>query len=112
MHDEAPITSDADVALRWARTDDRAAVSEVCRRTGDAGQDAWWTPARWEEQLDLAPRTGLVELMCHPGYRPSHVASGYGAQREVELATFLSAGAREALRRRGLTLSSWASDAP
>ncbi len=79
---------------------------------GDAGRDAYWTPARWEEQLDLAPRQGLVELMCHPGYRPSHVASGYGAQREVELATFLSAGAREALRRRALTLSSWSADAP
>ncbi|MFZ5445361.1 MAG: carbohydrate deacetylase [Myxococcota bacterium] len=75
---------------------------------GDAGQAAYWTAERWLEQLDLAPREGVVELMCHPGYRPSHVSSGYGAQREVELATFLAPAAREALQRRGLTLESWA----
>jgi predicted glycoside hydrolase/deacetylase ChbG (UPF0249 family) len=45
--------------------------------------------------------------MCHPGYRPSVVASGYGAQREVELATFVSAEARAALDARGLQLASW-----
>lgn len=75
---------------------------------GDAGATAFWTLDEWARQLDLAPREGVVELMCHPGYAPSHVASGYGAQREVELATFLSPGAREALAARGLTLASWA----
>lgn len=75
---------------------------------GDAGATAYWTDARWEEQLELAPREGVVELMCHPGYRPSHVSSGYGEQREVELATFVSPAARAALTRRGLALASWA----
>lgn len=75
---------------------------------GDAAKDAYWMPARFEEQLDLAPRDGLVELMCHPGYANSHIKSGYSAQREVELATFTSPSAREALQRRGLTLSPWA----
>lgn len=75
---------------------------------GDAGATAFWTPGEWARQLDLAPRDGVVELMCHPGYAPSHVASGYGAQREVELATFLAPETRRALEARGLTLSSWA----
>lgn len=75
---------------------------------GDAGETAYWTLERWSEQLDAAPREGVVELMCHPGLTPSHVKSGYGPQREVELATFLSPAARAALEARGLTLSSWA----
>ena len=75
---------------------------------GDAGDAAYWTPEVWAEKLDLAPREGVVEFMSHPGHRPSHVSSGYGPQREVELATFLSPAAREALVSRGLTLSSWA----
>jgi predicted glycoside hydrolase/deacetylase ChbG (UPF0249 family) len=70
-------------------------------------------PLDREEPLDrplfriASTREGVVELMCHPGYTPSTVSSGYGAQREVELATFVSAAAREALVARGLTLSSW-----
>jgi predicted glycoside hydrolase/deacetylase ChbG (UPF0249 family) len=75
---------------------------------GDAGATAYWTLARWNEQLDLAPRDGVVELMCHPGYTPSHVKSGYGVQRETELATFVAPEARAALAARGLTLVSWA----
>lgn len=74
---------------------------------GDAGADAYWTLAAWARELDRLPLEGVVELMCHPGYSPSTVSSGYGAQREVELATFVSAAAREALVARGLTLSSW-----
>ena len=75
---------------------------------GEAGDTAWWTPEHWAQTLDRVPREGVVELMCHPGYRPSQVVSGYGAQRETELATFLAPAAREALSARGLKLSSWA----
>ncbi len=75
---------------------------------GDAGGDAYWTLARFLAHLDALPADGLVELMCHPGYAPVAVASGYGAQREVELATFCAPEARAALRERGLTLVSWA----
>lgn len=75
---------------------------------GDAGATAYWTAERWAEQLDLVPREGVVELMCHPGYRPSHVSSGYGEQRETELATFVAPAARAELEKRGLQLGSWA----
>jgi len=75
---------------------------------GDAGTEAYWTLPRFEAQLDALPADGLIELMCHPGYRPSQVQSGYGAQREVELATFVDPRAREALSRRGLRLETWA----
>ena len=53
-----------------------------------------------EEGMD-AP-SGVIELMCHPGYRPEAVRSGYSAQREVELDTFLHPGARKALERAGV----------
>lgn len=101
------------LAVRSINEAQRAELKRLGVRTndvflGDAGTDAYWTLARWEEQLRLAPRDGVVELMCHPGYRPSHVTSGYGAQREVELATFLDPRAREALSRLGLSLTSWA----
>ncbi|MEW5740228.1 MAG: ChbG/HpnK family deacetylase [Myxococcota bacterium] len=75
---------------------------------GDAGAEAYWTPARFEAQLDALPADGLVELMCHPGYRPSHVQSGYGPQREVELATFVDPRAKAALEQRGLVFEGWA----
>ena len=62
------MTSDADALLRWARADDRAAVSEICRRTGDAGQDAMDTLVHgelygllWAEQYVVhAPSFALV----------------------------------------------------
>ena len=74
---------------------------------GDAARDAYWTPERFEEILAQVPSDGIVELMCHPGYANSHVPSGYSAQREVELATFLSANARAALQQRKLVFSPW-----
>lgn len=60
--------SDADAVLRWARADDRAALSEICRRTGDAGSDATDTLVHgelygllWAEQyLVHAPSFALV----------------------------------------------------
>jgi predicted glycoside hydrolase/deacetylase ChbG (UPF0249 family) len=69
---------------------------------GDAGQEAWWTLERLEAQLAALPEEGITELMCHPGYRPEAVKSGYAEQREVELATFLHPRARRALTALGV----------
>jgi chitin disaccharide deacetylase len=70
---------------------------------GDAGEEAYWTLDRFRAALEILP-TGLTELMCHPGYTPSEVRSGYAAQREVELETFLHVGARALIERLGIEL--------
>ncbi len=61
---------------------------------GDAADDAYWSVERLRAHLATLPRQGSVELMCHPGYAPTTLTSGYSAQREVELETFVSAEAR------------------
>jgi len=66
---------------------------------GDADQEAYWTLERFEAHLASLPADGVIELMCHPGYRPETLKSGYAAQREVELETFLHPRARELLAR-------------
>ncbi len=101
------------VAVRSIDATMRATLKDAGVRTndhfvGDAGDAAYWTPERWLAELDDLPAEGVIELMCHPGHRPSHVSSGYGPQREVELATFLLPASKEALVSRGLVLSSWA----
>lgn len=59
---------------------------------GDAGEEAYWTSERLAAALArIGP--GVTELMCHPGYRPVAVTSGYAEQREVELRTFAHAAA-------------------
>jgi predicted glycoside hydrolase/deacetylase ChbG (UPF0249 family) len=75
---------------------------------GEAGTEPYWTGARWAAQLRALPEEGVVELMCHPGYAPTQLTSGYGAQREVELATLTSEAARSAAERLGLRFASWA----
>ncbi|NMO14874.1 ChbG/HpnK family deacetylase [Pyxidicoccus fallax] len=70
---------------------------------GDAGTEAYWTLERLESHLASLPTDGVIELMCHPGYRPETLKSGYSAQREVELDTFLHPKARELLSRAGIT---------
>ncbi len=74
---------------------------------GDAGATAYWTLPELERQLRALPE-GVTELMCHPGHVPSHVKSGYAAQREVELATFTSARAKDLVAELGLELVSFA----
>jgi hypothetical protein len=86
----------------------RAGVATNDVFLGDAGHDAYWTLERWLQHLDALPAHGVIELMCHPGYRPTSLSSGYSTQREVELETFTNDDARRALETRGLTLSSWA----
>jgi predicted glycoside hydrolase/deacetylase ChbG (UPF0249 family) len=101
------------LAVRSITPEMRAQIRAFDVRTndvflGDAGKEAHWTPQQWRSTLAAAPREGVVELMCHPGYRPSHLTSGYSAQREIELATFVADDARAALEAHHLTLSSWA----
>lgn len=62
------MTTDIEALVRWARPDDRVALGEICRRTGDAGSDATGTLAHgelygllWAEQyLIHAPSFALV----------------------------------------------------
>jgi predicted glycoside hydrolase/deacetylase ChbG (UPF0249 family) len=75
---------------------------------GDAGASAYWTLERLEEQLGKLPGSGVIELMCHPGYAPTQIQSGYSAQREVELATFTSPSAAATLERLEIVPVSWA----
>ncbi|MDQ3266693.1 MAG: ChbG/HpnK family deacetylase [Myxococcota bacterium] len=71
---------------------------------GDAGKTAYWTLEQLEADLaGLQP--GTTELMCHPGYAPQTLKSGYSAQREVELATFLHPRARVLLEQAGVELA-------
>jgi chitin disaccharide deacetylase len=74
---------------------------------GDAGADAYWTRERFKMHLWALPESGTVELMCHPGYAPLTVKSGYSAQREIELKTFTSKEAGEWLDSRELRPTSW-----
>ena len=74
---------------------------------GDAGDDAYWTIERLRTHLWALPADGAIELMCHPGYAPITLKSGYSAQREVELSTFVSPHAREWLEARALKPTSW-----
>lgn len=74
---------------------------------GEAGEQAYWTAERLRTHLWALPAEGSVELMCHPGYAPITLKSGYSAQREVELETFLSDQAREWLAARQLQPTSW-----
>jgi hypothetical protein len=72
---------------------------------GDAGQDAYWTLQELQRQLAQLPPDGVVELMCHPGYAPETLKSGYAAQREVELHTFLDPRARALLAACGVPVA-------
>jgi predicted glycoside hydrolase/deacetylase ChbG (UPF0249 family) len=78
---------------------------------GDAGTTAYWTLERFAHKVALL-QPGVTDLMCHPGYAPSHVKSGYAAQREVELATLRDPRARELLDRSGARLADYSALAP
>ena len=73
---------------------------------GDAGQEPYWTLTRFRRAIaELSDEA--TELMCHPGYPPTAVASGYSLQREVELQTFLHPSAPLLLRQAGVTLADY-----
>lgn len=86
-----------------------AGVRTSDRFLGDAGLRPCWTRERLLAGLaSLAGATGVAELMSHPGHRPSHARTSFGAEREVERAALCDAGAREAVERAGLRLGTWA----
>lgn len=84
-------------------------VRSTAHFIGDAGQEAYWTLERFRKELEALPEEGATELMCHPGLAPTHVASGYSQQREVELQTFLHPGARAIVERLGFQLADFRS---
>ncbi len=84
----------------------REGVPTNAHFVGDAGVEPWWTWERFEAQV-AGLEDGVTELMCHPGYTPTHVRSGYAAQREVERATLTDPRARPLLERLGVVLADW-----
>lgn len=89
----------------------RAALRAAGIRTADAFLgDASRRPA-WDEDALLAALAevgeGVTELMAHPGHRPSHARTSFGAEREVELAALCSPRARALADARGLRLGGW-----
>jgi predicted glycoside hydrolase/deacetylase ChbG (UPF0249 family) len=71
---------------------------------GEAGPDAYWSPARTLRHLRELP-PGTSEFMTHPGWcDPELSYSRYGRQREVELVGLGSAAARAAVFALGITL--------
>jgi predicted glycoside hydrolase/deacetylase ChbG (UPF0249 family) len=78
---------------------------------GDAGVEPYWTMASFGTALkELRP--GITELMCHPGYTPTAIETGYARQREVELATFTNPGSRRLLESYQVTLTSFQALSP
>ncbi len=82
----------------------RAAGGRACDGfLGDAALRPCWTP----ERLAAAARAlqpGTTEVMIHPGHAPSHVVTGFGPEREIELAAAIDPRVREAFREGGVTL--------
>jgi len=70
---------------------------------GEAGLRPCWTTDRLLAVLVALPE-GDSELMCHPGYRPTHARTSFGAEREVELAALCDPRAVRVLERSGVEL--------
>ena len=47
---------------------------------------------------------GTTEVMLHPGHLPTHVRTGFAAEREIELAAAVDARVREAFGAAGVAL--------
>lgn len=74
---------------------------------GDASLRPCWTLERLTAAIESLPE-GTTELMCHPGYAPSHAQTSFGREREVELRAVCNPRVREALARAGAVLISYA----
>lgn len=82
----------------------RAAGGRACDAfLGDAALRPCWTPERLAAAArDLPP--GATEIMIHPGHAPTHVQTGFGPEREIELAAAVDPRVREAFRAAGAEL--------
>ncbi|HTN54192.1 MAG TPA: ChbG/HpnK family deacetylase [Anaeromyxobacter sp.] len=74
---------------------------------GDAALRPAWTEERLAAAL-AALGEGATELMAHPGYRPLHARTSFGAEREVELGALCGQRARQALAASGARLCTYA----
>ena len=74
---------------------------------GDAALRPCWTVERLTSAIESLAE-GTTELMCHPGYAPSHARTSFGVEREVELRALCDRRAREAVARAGAVLISYA----
>jgi len=76
---------------------------------GEAGPEAYWSRERALEHLAALP-AGLSEFMTHPGYFDDDLAySGYGRQRETELAGLTDRDVRQAVTAHGIRLAHFGS---
>lgn len=98
-----------DKAMRAALRKHKAATNDHFIGEAGSGAAAYWTLDQLEKQLQVLPKSGVIELMCHPGYAPKLIESGYSSQREVELATFTNPSARAWLERLEIVPVSWQS---
>jgi chitin disaccharide deacetylase len=74
---------------------------------GDASLRPCWTPERLLAAV-AALGEGTTELMCHPGYAPSHARTSFGPEREVELQAVCDASVRDLATKRAIGLISFA----
>jgi predicted glycoside hydrolase/deacetylase ChbG (UPF0249 family) len=74
---------------------------------GDAALRPAWTLEALLRAL-AGVGEGLTELMSHPGHRPSHARTSFGAEREIELAALCHGEARAVLARGAVRLCSYA----
>src|SRR5438105_8370278 len=74
---------------------------------GDAALRPCWTVERLTSAVERLEE-GTTELMCHPGYAPSHAQTSFGVEREEELRALCDPAVREALDRAGAVLISYA----
>ena len=82
----------------------RAGGGRACDTfVGDADLRPCWTPERLAAAARALP-PGTSEVMIHPGHAPSHVVTGFGREREIELAAALDPRVREAFRAEGVSL--------
>ena len=94
-----------DAAMRDALIRDGVLAADAF--LGDASLRPCWTEERLLAALAALP-AGRVELMCHPGYAPSHARTSFGAEREVELRALCAPAARVVLEASGATVRGFA----